>query len=178
MAATMAIGGSAEVVDDVLGRLHRENFRSLVRLAYLLSGDQSRAEEIVQDAFVRLQLRWGGLRNPEAAPAYLRRAVVNEARSHLRHRQVVDRHDARRTVEPASRSPEDEALAEADRRRIVEAMRQLPDRQREALALRFYLDLSEADTAAAMKVAAGSVKTHVHRGLATLARLLDEERSR
>ncbi|MGH9247859.1 MAG: sigma factor-like helix-turn-helix DNA-binding protein [Acidimicrobiales bacterium] len=55
------------------------------------------------------------------------------------------------------------------------ALRRLPDRQREALALRYYLDLSEAQMAAAMGVSAGSVKTHVHRGLATLARLLEEE---
>ena len=74
-------------------------------------------------------------------------------------------------------SPETAALADADHERVVAALRRLPDRQREALALRFYLDLSEAEMASAMKVSPGSVKTHVHRGLAALARLLEEERA-
>jgi RNA polymerase sigma-70 factor (sigma-E family) len=176
-AMTMPIGGTAtrSNADDVLSDLHRTHYPSLVRLAYLLLGDQGRSEEVVQDAFVKLQLRWGGLREPDKAPAYLRRAVLNGARSALRHRKVVTRHDAHRTVEPASVSPESVAIADADHDRVIAALRRLPDRQREALALRFYLDLSEAEMAAAMKVSPGSVKTHLHRGLASLARLLDEE---
>lgn len=176
-AMTIPIGRTATSTDDTLADLHRAHYRSLVRLAYLLLGDQGRSEEVVQDAFVKLQLRWGGLRQVDKAPAYLRSAVLNQARSALRHRKVVDRHDARRTVEPASLSPEAAALAGVDHERVVAALRLLPDRQREALALRFYLDLSEAEMAAAMKVSSGSVKTHVHRGLAALARLLEEERA-
>jgi RNA polymerase sigma-70 factor (sigma-E family) len=160
---------------EVLSDLYREHYRSLVRLAYLMLGDQGRSEEIVQDAFVKLQLHWRGLRDPEKAPAYLRRAVLNGARSALRHRKVVARHDARRTAEPASTSPEAATLAGAEHERLIAALRRLPDRQREALALRFYLDLSEAEMASAMKVSPGSVKTHLHRGLAALGRLLDED---
>jgi RNA polymerase sigma-70 factor (sigma-E family) len=178
-AMTVPIGRTAarSEAGEVLSDLHRTHYRSLVRLAYLLLGDQGRAEEVVQDAFVRLQLRWGGLRRPETAPAYLRQSVLNGARSALRHRQVVSRYDARRTVEPASVSPEMVAIADADHDRIIAALRRLPDRQREAVALRFYLDLSEAEMAEAMKVASGSVKTHLHRGLAALAHQLDEERT-
>jgi RNA polymerase sigma-70 factor (sigma-E family) len=176
-AMTMPIGRTARVstAGEVLGDLHRTHYRSLVRLAYLLLGDQGRSEEVVQDAFVKLQLRWGGLRDPDKAPAYLRRAVVNGARSALRHRKVVTRHDAHRTAEPASVSPESIAIADAEHDRVIAALRRLPERQREALALRYYLDLTEADMAAAMKVSPGSVKTHLHRGLAALAQLLDEE---
>ncbi|MGH9117990.1 MAG: sigma-70 family RNA polymerase sigma factor [Acidimicrobiales bacterium] len=174
---TVPIGRAAASTDDTLADLHRAHYRSLVRLAYLLLGDQGRSEEVVQDAFVKLQLRWGGLRQVDKAPAYLRSVVLNQARSALRHREVVDRHDARRTVERASPSPAAAALADADHERVIAAMRLLPERQREALALRFYLDLSEAEMAAAMKVSPGSVKTHVHRGLARLAGLLQEERA-
>jgi RNA polymerase sigma-70 factor (sigma-E family) len=174
-AMTMPVAGAVATSDDALGRLHREHYRSLVRLAYLMLGDHALSEEVVQDAFVKLQLRWGGLRNLDKAPAYLRSVVLNQARSVLRHRKVVDRHDARRTAEPPFVSPESEAVSTVDRDRIVAALRRLPERQREAVALRYYLDLSEAEMAAAMGVSAGSVKTHVHRGLATLARLLEEE---
>lgn len=161
--------------DDALAVLHREQYRSLVRLANLLLGDQGRSEEVVQDAFVKLQLRWGGLRRLDRAPAYLRSAVLNGARSTLRHGKVVFRHAERRTVAPDVPSPEAGAMAAVEHDRVVAALRQLPARQREALALRYYLDLSERDMAAAMGVSAGSVKTHLSRGLASLAQLLGED---
>jgi RNA polymerase sigma-70 factor (sigma-E family) len=166
---------SASTTVDPLAELHREHYRSLVRLATLLLGDVGSSEEVVQDAFVRLHLKWGGLRDLDRAPAYLRSAVMNGARSLLRKRKVRDRHAERRAVISVAPSAESGAMADTERARIVDAMRHLPDRQREALALRYYLDLSEADTAAAMGVSAGSVKTHVHRGLAALSEVLGEE---
>ncbi len=172
---TMPVVRSERDPEDRLAALHREHYRSLVRLAALLLGDTARSEEVVQDAFVKLQLRWGGLRRLDAAPAYLRSAVLNGARSLLRHQQVTDRHGARRTSAPPADTPEAAALARDEHRRVVGALRRLPERQREALALRYYLDLSEAEMAAAMGVTAGSVKTHVHRGLAALARALAPE---
>jgi RNA polymerase sigma-70 factor (sigma-E family) len=162
-------------VDDPLTVLHREQYRSLVRLANLLLDDRGRSEEIVQDAFVKLQLRWGGLRRLDRAPAYLRSAVLNGARSALRHGRVVGRHAERRTALPDVPTPETGALAAVEHDRIVAALRLLPPRQREALALRYYLDLAERDMASAMGVSAGSVKTHLRRGLAALADLLGEQ---
>ncbi len=166
----------ADVGADALAVLHRDHYTSLVRLATLVVGDVGLAEQVTQDAFVKLQLRWGGLRRLDRAPAYLRSAVLNAARSHLRHRKVSDRHDARRTVAPAIATPEAAALGRAEHERVVAALRLLPERQREAVALRFYLDLREVEIAAAMGVSAGSVKTHLHRALATLARHLGEDR--
>lgn len=160
---------------DPLAALHREHYGSLVRLATLVVGDRGVAEQLTQDAFVKLHLRWGGLRRLDRAPAYLRSAVLNGARSHLRRRKVVERHDARRTVAATVPGPESAALGRAEHERVVAALRRLPGRQREALVLRYYLDLAEADIAAAMGVSAGSVKTHLHRGLASLARDLGEE---
>ncbi len=159
---------------DALTVLHREQYRPLVRLATLLLGDVETSEEVVQDAFVRLQLRWGGLRDPEKAPAYLRSAVLNGARSTLRRRKVRDRHADRRRVLSLAPSAEAGALAGAEHLRVVAAVRSLPGRQREALALRYYLDLSEKEMAEAMGVSAGAVKTHLHRGLAAVAELLGE----
>ncbi|HEX6420175.1 MAG TPA: SigE family RNA polymerase sigma factor [Acidimicrobiales bacterium] len=160
---------------DPLAALHREHYPALVRLASLVVGDRGVAEQLTQDAFVKLHQRWGGLRRLDKAPAYLRSAVLNGARSHLRRQKVVERHDARRTVSAAVPTPESAALGRAERDRVVDALSRLSGRQREALVLRYYLDLAEADIAAAMGVSAGSVKTHLHRGLAALARELGEE---
>jgi RNA polymerase sigma factor (sigma-70 family) len=98
------------------------------------------------------------------------------ARSQIRRRKVRERYLGRRTVAPWGPSAEAGALIGAEQQRVLAALECLPDRQREAIALRFYLDLSEADIAAAMKVTPGSVKTHIHRGLATLSELLEEQR--
>jgi RNA polymerase sigma-70 factor (sigma-E family) len=160
---------------DALATLHREHYTSLVRLAALVVGDRGVAEQVTQDAFVKLHLRWGGLRRLDRAPAYLRSTVLNGARSHLRRRKVSDRYDARRTVEPAFVTPESSALGHAERARVMGALRRLPERQREAVVLRYYLDLPEAEIAAAMGVSAGAVKSHLHRGLASLATHLGED---
>jgi RNA polymerase sigma-70 factor (sigma-E family) len=152
--------------EEALAQLHRDHYRSLVRLAALLLDDVGASEEVVQDAFVRMHLGWGRLADPERAPAYLRSAVLNGARSQMRHRQVQARH--LQAVPPPGPSAEAGALAVDEHDRVVAALRCLPARQREAVVLRYYLDLSEAEMAAAMGISAGSVKTHVHRGLAAL----------
>lgn len=168
-------GGAAAPAADQLAALHREHYASLVRLGSLVVGDVGLAEQFAQDAFVKLSLRWGGLRRLDRAPAYLRSTVLNAARSHLRRRQVSERHDARRTVAPVVATPEAASLVQAEHERIVAALRLLPPRQREAVVLRYYLDLPEAEIAAAMGVAAGSVKSHLHRALTSLADHLGEE---
>ncbi len=173
MMTSMALDDEAADLapEEAIAGLFREHYRSLVRLAALLLGDRGASEEVVQDAFVKLQLGWGRVRERERAPAWLRSAVLNGARSQLRRRRVRQRHR-----EPAVRvapSAEAGALADDDHRRMIGALRRLPVRQREALALKFYLDLSEADIAAAMGISPGSVKTHVHRGLAALHAALE-----
>jgi RNA polymerase sigma-70 factor (sigma-E family) len=174
MLPTMAIDDHPAVLDadELLGLLHRTHYRDLVRLAGLLLHDRGASEEVVQDAFVQLHVRWRRLRDPEKAAAWLRSAVLNGARSRLRH------HDVRRRHQPApggsAESAEDAALAGDAGDRIAAALRTLPARQREAVVLRYYLDLSEAQMAAAMGVSTGSVKTHLHRGLAALQAELGE----
>jgi RNA polymerase sigma-70 factor (sigma-E family) len=175
----VAVGGVIEGVEGMpaetlVEALHRAEYRNLVRLARLLLDDVGASEEVVQDAFVALQLRWRSLRDPDKAAAWLRSAVLNGARSQLRRRQVRERLLPR--PGPHGPSADGAALAADEHRRVVAALRQLPRRQREALVLRFYLELNERETAEAMGVSAGSVKTHVHRGLAALTPLLEEDR--
>ncbi len=151
--------------------LYREHHSSLVRLASLLLRDRAEAEETVQDAFVKAYVGWDRLRDPARALPYLRSAVLNGARSRMRHLRVVDR-----TIPSPpgpARSPEAAAIDKDDQRQMIEALRRLPRRQAECLALRYYLDLSEAEIAATLGISTGSVKTHVHRGLAALATRLE-----
>jgi len=177
MMEPVVLGGAVgRATAGELADLYRSEYGHLVRLATLLLGERGAGEEVVQDAFVRLHLGWRRLREPDKAPAWLRSAVLNGARSRLRHRKVQRRH---LTVVPGpAPSAEAGALAGDDHRRVVAALAGLPVRQREALVLRYYLELSEAEMAAAMGVAAGTVKTHLHRGLAALAVALGVEEER
>ena len=161
----------AWTADEALEQLYAAHWRQLVRLSVLLVRDVGTAEEVVQDAFVAVHGRWSRLRDPDRALAYLRQAVVNRSRSALRHRAVVARHAV--TARPAD-SPD--LTPETDRRAaVLNALRALPDRQREVLALRYYLDLSEAEIAETLGISRGAVKSHASRGAATLRSLLQEE---
>lgn len=163
--------GAAIDADSALEQLYAAHWRSLVRLSVLLVRDVGTAEECVQDAFVAMHQHWGRLRSQDNALAYLRQAVVNRSRDTLRHRKVVDLH-ARRTRLADEPSAEGPALAHERRSAILDALAQLPVRQREVLALRHYLDLSEAEIAAALGISRGAVKSHASRGAATLRTLL------
>ena len=162
---------AAWTADEALEQLYAAHWRRLVRLSVLLVRDQGTAEEVVQDAFVAVHGRWSRLRDPDKALAYLRQAVVNRSRSTLRHRAVVARHAA--TVRPPDAA---DPTPDSDRRAaVLDAMRALPDRQREVLALRYYLDLSEADIADTLGISRGAVKSHASRGAAALRALLEDQ---
>ena len=164
--------------DAAVERLYAAHWRQLVRLSVLLVQDVGTAEEVVQDAFVALHGRWGRLRDPDKALAYLRQSVVNRSRSVLRHRAVVDRYVGRGTgLGPDVGAADEEVLAHARRGAVLRALQQLPQRQREVVALRYYLDLSEAEIAEALGISRGAVKSHASRGLAALRPLLLEDPS-
>lgn len=152
--------------DSVVTELYSVHFRALVRMAELLVSDKPTAEEVVQDAFVAMHGSWQRLGDAEKALGYLRQAVVNRSRSVLRHRTVVDKNPQK--TPPDMPSAEHEALALLERQAVVAALRGLPDRQREVIVLRYYADLSEAETASVMGVSRGAVKSHLARGMATL----------
>jgi RNA polymerase sigma-70 factor (sigma-E family) len=160
---------------DELEPLFRAQYRKLVCLARLLVDDPAQAEEVVQDAFVGLHRNWHRLREPAAAPAWLRTAVVNGSRGRLRRRATARRH--LRVADPTTGGGPDEWAVLADEHQaVVEALRRLPDRQRACIALRYYDDLGEAEIAGVLGISTGSVKTHVHRGLAALSKALEDLR--
>jgi len=162
-------GERAASVSALFDRHHGE----LLKLAVLL-GAGGDAEDVVAEAFYELYRRWSRLRDPDAAPAYLRSVVCNQVRMRFRHLQVVRRHPD----PPADDigSAEQQVVFREDRRAVVRALAALPERQRQALVLRYWLDLREAEVAAAMGISCGAVKVHTSRGMAALTRRLGERR--
>lgn len=156
-----------------LDSLFRAHATSLLRLAIALTGDQALAEELVQEAFTALARQ---SRPPRRGMelAYLRRSIVNASHDHHRHLAVVRRHPIRAAEDLPG------AEANADRRdtqqRVADAVRALPPRQRECMVLRCYAEATDSEIADATGVSIGSVKTHLHRARATLARLLEDLR--
>ncbi|MGH2661433.1 MAG: SigE family RNA polymerase sigma factor [Actinomycetota bacterium] len=152
--ATLSEGGR-------LGELYEAHAPDAARLAYLLTGDRSLAEDLVQEAFVRLFGRFRDIRNPEAFPAYLRTTVVNLTRSHFR-RKKVERAYLEREGRADTRGPGPEPGGEQE---MWDALQRLSPRQRAAIVLRFYEDLTEAQTADVLRCPVGTVKSLVSRGI-------------
>ena len=132
---------------EALEVLYERHYAERVRLAFALTDDWGLAEELAQETFVRAWRSWANIRDPHAAPAYLRTIVVNLARSSLR-RRLREYGAWRDTGESRSADP--------------------------GVVLRFYLDLSEADTAAALGVSVGTVKSQTAKALQRLEQLLTE----
>ena len=150
-----------------LTRLYEEQLPAMVRLAHLITGSNAAAQDLVHDAFVKVSGRMASLDTPAA---YLRVTVVNECRSWLRHRIVVERHERALHV---GHEPEPELPAEMSR--VWHAMRKLSERQRVAVVLRFWLDLPVAEVADLMACPPGTVKSLVHRALRTLEEELHDD---
>lgn len=131
----------------------------MVQLAFLLIGDAAAADEIVQEAFLQVHRRWSRLDNPGA---YLRTAVVNACRSHQRHRRVVER--------KSIHAPESADLGANE---LGDALNKLPYRQRAALALRYFADLTDDDIATALDVRPATVRSLIHRGLTALRKNIE-----
>ena len=171
MASSAARAGWS--ADRAVTELYAMHYRALVRLAALLVRDTQTAEEVVQDSFVAMHGGWQRLRDAEKALAYLRQAVVNRSRSVLRHRTVVDKNLQK--APPDMPSAEHGALVLLERDAVVAALRDLPDRRREAIVLRYYAELSEAEIAAARGISRGAVKSHTARGMASLRTALEQQ---
>lgn len=153
-------------------QLFHGQFGPMTRLAAMLGADDP--EDVAQEAFVRLHRRSRTLRDPHAALGYLRTTVVNLTRSRLRHLSVVRRNRPAPPEDTAS--AEHHAVRRESSRELVAALGRLSARHREALVLRYWLDLTEAEMAEAMSVSRGTVKSHVSRGLDALAALMEGTR--
>jgi RNA polymerase sigma-70 factor (sigma-E family) len=156
---------------DALRAAYLDQYSSLVRSAAFLLHDAAEAEDVVHDVFVHLLSKVEQTRTTENIGAYIHRSVVNRTRSVIRHRAVVVRNASRL---PPDAQFVDDSYAAFNRHALVMALRSLPTRERETIVLRFYAGLSLAETAHAMKVSTGSVKSHCSRGLRKLADLLQE----
>ena len=152
-----------------LETLYAAHAPDAARLAYLVTGDRALAEDLVQEAFVRMFGRFRDLRNPDAFGAYLRKTVVNLAKSHFRRRGVE-----RTYVEREARQPVATVEHPSGREEMWDALKRLTPRQRAAVVLRYYEDLSEAQTADVLGCAIGTVKSLVSRGLEQLRAGLSE----
>ena len=135
-----------------------------IRLAFLLTGERALAEDLVQDAFVRLVGRLGHLRESDAFWSYLRRTIVNLATSHFRHRRLERAYVERLTAAPEAHTNANDEL-DATMHRVLLG---LPQRQRAAIVLRFYEDLSDVQTAEVLRCSTGTVRSLVSRGMKTL----------
>jgi RNA polymerase sigma-70 factor (sigma-E family) len=153
-----------------LGELYERHAPDAARLAYLLTGDRALAEDLVQDAFVRMFGRFRDIRNPDSFGAYLRKTVVNLSRSHFR-RLKVERAYVTREAGAPPKAPADFGAREE----MWQALLLLPERQRTAIVLRYYEDLSEAETADAMRCPAGTVKSLASRGIERLRQEMNRD---
>lgn len=159
--------------DLLVADLFASEGRSLVRLAGIFCDDRSAAEDLVQEAFIRLHRSAHRIRDPRRAPAFLRSIVINLARDHNRRGLMSLRHRAAMVTPDVSPGFEDATVESADDRRVLDAVRLLPDRQRCCLVLRYYLGLTESETAKTLGLSKSSVKTHCRRGLASLESMLE-----
>ena len=158
---------------DSAGRLdllYRTYSPDALRVAYLLTGDRALAEDLMQEAFVRVLGRFRDLRNGDAFWWYLRRTIVNLSNSHFRRLRVERAHLARErsTVLGTTEIGAGAAPDVEERERMRAALAGLRPRQRAAIVLRFYEDLSEAETADMLGCPVGTVKSMVSRGVASL----------
>ncbi len=173
LATIGSAAGAADGTDALIAGLFRDHRQALVRVALALVGDRATAEDVVQDAFTGLYRGMARLRDPDKALGYLRTSVINGCRSVHRTRQRALR--ARRLHAPAAWSAESAALAREESRLALQAVARLPRRAREVLALRYLLDLPDADIAAALGISKATVSSTASRALTALARDLGEQ---
>ncbi len=159
---------TSTTADELVVRLFEEEGTALVRLARLFTDDRNAAEDLVQEAFIRLHRSSGRIRDMEKAAPYLRSIVLNLARDHNRRGLMSLRHRDAMKSDTIEIPLEDIVVASADHQRVVDALRDLAPRQRDCLVLRFFHDLSEREIAETLGISPNSVKTHCRRGLATL----------
>ena len=147
-----------------LEELYVRNAPGALRLAYFLTGSRELAEDLVQEAFVRVAGRFRHLRVPDAFDAYLRRTIVNLFTSQLRRARIERAYVRRHGAEPGPTDPPDPAV----RDELWRALQTLPERQRAAIVLRFYEDLSERQAADVLGCSTGALNQLVVRGMAAL----------
>lgn len=169
-----AVVAPALDVDVLVRELYDEHAASLARLVRLFVDDRNAAEDLVQEAFIRLSRHADRIEDRSKSAAYLRSIVLNLARDHNRRGLVSLRHRA--PADDVQATAEDEVVLRDDQRQVIEALRTLPTRQRDCVVLRYYFESGIAEIAATLGISENSVKTHLKRGLASLERNLEGTR--
>lgn len=154
--------------DALVSELFQLEGARLVRLARLFTDDRNAAEDLVQEAFIRLHRAAHRIKNPANAAPYLRSIVINLARDHNRRGLMSLRHQEAIPGGVTPEAPEDVLVLDDERRQLLNEVRALSPRQRDCVLLRFYLQLSESEIAETLGISRNSVKTHLRRGLETL----------
>ncbi len=154
--------------DALVAELFRLEGTRLVRMARLFTDDRNAAEDLVQEAFIRLHRAAHRISDPAKAAPYLRSIVINLARDHNRRGLMSLRHQEAQPGGSEPDLPEDVLVLDDERRRLLDEVRSLSPRQRDCLLLRFYLELSETEIAETLDISKNSVKTHCRRGIETL----------
>lgn len=165
-------GVSRSQLSSTMDELYARHVTRAVRLAYLMTGERDASEDIAQDAFIRVFGRWRHLRRRESFEAYLRKAVINGARSHLRRRGVERRFLAREAGLRPDGTAEPSGLLD---RRLRDVLLSLPPRQRAVVVLRYYEDLSEDQVATLLGCSRGNVKALASKGMAKLREVLTDD---
>lgn len=160
-------------VDEQVAALHARAYRPMVGLAVVLTDSPALAEEIVQEAFVRVLGRWRRIRDLDAAEAYLRTAVVNLCRDSWRRERLARRLPPPTDPDRVTPSTEERAVVSDEHRRVLAAIDTLPARQREVVALRYFSGLTEIQVADALGIGLGTVKSYHHRAIAALRQELE-----
>lgn len=179
--AVVAAGKTTWTTEEIervslVEKLYYEEAAALVRLARLFTDDRTGAEDIVQEAFIRLYHAADRIQDPKKSAAYLRSIVLNLARDTNRRGLLSLRHqdsmmDTREPEDPPEQTLRSESQAE-----VIDALNELSSRQRDCLILRFYYELTEREIAETLSISPNSVKTHCRRGLAALEPLLETTR--
>lgn len=175
--AVVAAGKTAWTSEELarvslVEKLYHQEAASLVRLARLFTDDRTGAEDIVQEAFIRLYHAAEQIQDTEKSAAYLRSIVLNLARDHNRRGLLSLRHQDSMIDRRTPELPDDRVVRSERQTEVIDALNRLSPRQRDCLVLRFYMDLTEKQIASTLAISPNSVKTHCQRGMATLASVL------
>ena len=162
--------------DTLVAQLFEQEGAALVRMARLFTDDRNAAEDLVQEAFIRLHKSAHRIHSEDKAASYLRSIVINLTRDHNRRGLMSLRHQEAVPAETAPEAPEDRLLLDEEQMRLLDEVRALSPRQRDCIFLRFYLELSEREIADVLSISPNSVKTHCRRGLASLRETIGDER--
>ena len=173
--ADVEVDAAARELDrsTLLRLLFEREGAALVRLARLFTDDRNAAEDLVQEAFVRLHHTAHRIRQPDRAAAYLRSIVLNLARDHNRRGLMSLRHFEALTPAVSPDAPQDRIELDEQQTRVIEALQTLSPQQRDCLVLRFYLELSEREVGETLGISPNSVKTHCRRGYERLRTMLE-----